>query len=298
MQTRMLGVGNHGLEVSAIGLGCMGMSTNYGAPRDRQDMIALIHAAVERGVTFFDTAEAYGPHTNEVVVGAALAPVRDQVVIATKFGFKEGNSSRGPDSRPERIRQVVEDSLRRLGTDRIDLLYQHRVDPQVPMEEVAGTVKALVEQGKVRHFGLSEAGVAAIPDRSLDMIVVVSVLQYVGEAELARLLGTFHDKLKDDGRLVLADIIPKDVSPIDDARALLEFGLRGGFLTASVIGLARTALSDYRTLRQQYGLSFYDEADMREILADHDFTCARAAQNIGHNQKRMTFVAKKVVEAE
>ena len=145
---------------------------------------------------------------------------------------------------------------------------------------------------------LDEAAVAAIPDGWLDMIVIVSVLQYVAEAEFSRMLGTFHDKLKDDGRLVLADIIPKDVSPIDDARALLQFGLQGGFLTAATIGLARTALSDYRTLRTQYGLSTYDEADMREILADHDFACERAARNIGHNQKRMTFVARKVVEAE
>ena len=145
---------------------------------------------------------------------------------------------------------------------------------------------------------LDEAGVAAIPDASLDMIVVVSVLQYVAEAELARLLATFHDKLKDDGKLVLADIIPKDVSPLDDARALLDFGLHGGFLTAAVIGLARTALSDYRALRTQYGLSVYDEADMREILADHDFSCERAARNIGHNQKRMTFVARKVAEQD
>ena len=167
--------------------------------------------------------------------------------------------------------------------------------------DTAPSVRAKLVAANVNRTNvavLDEAGVAALPDRSLDMIVVVSVLQYVAEAELARMLGTFHDKLKDDGRLVLADIIPKDVSPIDDARALLEFGLHGGFLTASVIGLARTALSDYRTLRQQYGLSFYDEADMREILADHDFTCARAAQNIGHNQKRMTFVARKVAETD
>ena len=145
---------------------------------------------------------------------------------------------------------------------------------------------------------LDEAAVAAIPDASLDMIVIVSVLQYVAEAEFARMLGTFHDKLKDEGKLVLADIIPKDVSPVDDARALLGFGLHGGFLGAAIVGLARTALSDYRTLRTQYGLSFYDEADMREMLADNDFTCERAAQNIGHNQKRMTFVARKVVEGD
>ena len=165
--------------------------------------------------------------------------------------------------------------------------------------DTAPSVRAKLVAANVARSNVSvidEAGVAAIPDKSLDMIVVVSVLQYVAEAELARLLTTFHDKLKDDGKLVLADIIPKDVSPVDDARALLGFGLHGGFLTASVIGLARTALSDYRKLRQQYGLSFYDEADMREILADHDFECERAPLNIGHNQKRMTFVARKVLE--
>ncbi len=177
-------------------------------------------------------------------------------------------------------------------SERCGKLYLFDTAPSVRAKLVAANIS------RQNISVLDDAGVAAIPDRSLDMIVVVSVLQYVGEAELARLLGTFHDKLKDDGRLVLADIIPKDVSPVDDARALLEFGLHGGFLTAAFVGLARTALSDYRTLRQQYGLSFYDEADMREILADHDFTCERAAKNIGHNQKRMTFVARKVVETE
>ncbi len=173
MQTRTLG--KSGLRVSAIGFGAMGISHGFQPPLERDAGIRLLRAAFDRGVTFFDTAEAYGPHTNEVVVGEALRPLRDQVVIATKFGFREGDSSRGPDSRPERIRQVVEDSLRRLGTDRIDLLYQHRVDPQVPMEEVAGTVKALVEQGKVRHFGLSEAGVAAI--RRAHAVLPVTALQ-------------------------------------------------------------------------------------------------------------------------
>ena len=173
MQTRTLG--SSGLRVSAIGFGAMGISHGFQPPLERDAGIRLLRAAFDRGVTFFDTAEAYGPHTNEVVVGEALRPLRDQVVIATKFGFREGDSSRGPDSRPERIRQVVEDSLRRLGTDRIDLLYQHRVDPQVPMEEVAGTVKALVEQGKVRHFGLSEAGVAAI--RRAHAVLPVTALQ-------------------------------------------------------------------------------------------------------------------------
>ena len=154
-------LGKSGLEVSAIGFGCMGLTFAYGPAMEKQAAIALIHAAVERGVTFFDTAEAYGPFANEEL-GEALAPFRDQVVIATKFGFLEGDSTRGVDSRPERIKQVAEASLKRLKTDRIDLFYQHRVDPKVPMEEVAGTVKDLIRQGKVKHFGLSEAGVQSI----------------------------------------------------------------------------------------------------------------------------------------
>ncbi len=159
MNTRQLG--RSGLQVSAIGFGCMGLSYGYGPGLDRTSGVQLIRHAFERGVTFFDTAEAYGAR-NEEMVGEALAPVRDQVVIATKFGFKDGNVSAGMDSRPERIRAVVEASLQRLRTDRIDLLYQHRVDPEVPMEDVAGAVKALIEEGKVRHFGLSEAGVESI----------------------------------------------------------------------------------------------------------------------------------------
>ena len=158
MTKRILGKSN--LEVSAIGLGCMGMSFAYGTPPDRQEMIKLIRAAVDRGVTLFDTAEAYGPFTNEDLVGEALAPVRSQVVIATKFGMKLGTNAM--DSRPEHIREVAEASLKRLRTDRIDLFYQHRVDPEVPIEDVAGTVKALIREGKVRHFGMSEAGVATI----------------------------------------------------------------------------------------------------------------------------------------
>lgn len=162
MQKRRLG--KSGLEVSALGLGCMSMSFAYGPPGDRQQMIALIRAAVERGITFFDTAEVYGPFTNEELVGEALAPHRSQVVIATKFGFRidEGVRQPGLDSRPEHIRQVAEASLRRLRTDVIDLFYQHRVDPEVPIEEVAGTVGGLIRAGKVRHFGLSEAGVQTI----------------------------------------------------------------------------------------------------------------------------------------
>ena len=168
-------LGQSGLEVSAIGLGCMGLSFGLGPPLDQQQAIALIRAAVERGVTFFDTAEAYGPFVNEEIVGEALAPYRDRVVIATKFGFKEGNSSQGQDSRPERIRAVADASLKRLNTDRIDLFYQHRVDPDVPMEEVAGTVKDLIAVGKVKHFGLSEAGVQSI--RRAHAVQPVTALQ-------------------------------------------------------------------------------------------------------------------------
>src|SRR5512146_1142243 len=157
-------LGKSGLEVSAIGLGCMGMSTAYGPTPDRSNMIALIRSAVERGVTFFDTAEAYGPFTNEALVGEALAPFRGQVVIATKFGFKLGPNGEqlGQDSRPEHIKEVAEASLKRLKVDAIDLFYQHRVDTNVPIEDVAGAVKELIQQGKVKHFGLSEAGVHTI----------------------------------------------------------------------------------------------------------------------------------------
>jgi aryl-alcohol dehydrogenase-like predicted oxidoreductase len=161
MQKRTLGGSQ--LEVSAVGLGCMGMSQSYPPFPDREEMIGLIRAAVERGVTFFDTAQVYGPFTNEELVGEALEPVRDQVVIATKFGFDlEDGGSHGTDSRPETVKRSVDASLRRLRTDTIDLLYQHRVDPNVPIEEVAGTVKGLIESGKVRHFGLSEAGMQTI----------------------------------------------------------------------------------------------------------------------------------------
>ena len=162
MQTRELG--KSGLQVSALGLGCMGLSHGYGTPTGRDEAVALIRAAVERGITLFDTAEVYGPFTNEELIGAALAPVRDRVVIATKFGFRIGGdgAQSGMDSRPEHIRAVAEASLKRLGTDRIDLFYQHRVDPAVPIEDVAGTVKDLIAEGKVLHFGLSEAGAATI----------------------------------------------------------------------------------------------------------------------------------------
>lgn len=158
-------LGKSGLEVSAIGLGCMGMSFGYGPPKDKQEMIALLRAAFERGVTFFDTAEVYGPFTNEELVGEGLAPFRKQLVIATKFGFKldpKSGKSIGVDSRPEHIKEVAEASLKRLKTDVIDLFYQHRVDPDVAIEDVAGAVKELIDEGKVKHFGLSEPGVQTI----------------------------------------------------------------------------------------------------------------------------------------
>jgi aryl-alcohol dehydrogenase-like predicted oxidoreductase len=177
MQKRKLG--NSGLEVSAVGLGCMGMSFSYGPPADKQEMISLIRSAVERGVTFFDTAEVYGPFTNEELVSEALAPFRGKVVIATKFGFeldpKGGPQWVGLNSRPEHIKQVVEASLKRLNVDAIDLLYQHRVDPDVPIEDVAGAVKDLIRDGKVKHFGLSEAGVQTI--RRAHAVQPVTALQ-------------------------------------------------------------------------------------------------------------------------
>ncbi len=174
MKTRKLG--NSNLEVSALGLGCMGMSFGYGPAGEKQEMISVIRAAVGRGVTFFDTAEIYGPFTNEELVGEALAPFRAQVVIATKFGFKiENGKQAGLDSRPEHIKEVAEASLKRLKTDVIDLFYQHRVDPEVPIEEVAGAVKELIQAGKVKHFGLSEAGVQTI--RRAHAVQPVTALQ-------------------------------------------------------------------------------------------------------------------------
>lgn len=173
MKTRQLGRG--GLTVSALGLGCMGLSFGYGPATGTAEAVKLIRAGFERGITFFDTAEVYGPFVNESVVGEALEPVRDQVVIATKFGFREGDAGKGLDSRPERIRQVADEALKRLRTDRIDLFYQHRVDPQVPMEDVAGAVKDLIREGKVKHFGLSEAGVDSI--RRAHAVQPVAALQ-------------------------------------------------------------------------------------------------------------------------
>ena len=173
MKTRTLG--QSGLEVSAIGLGCMGLSYGYGPAAVKADAIKLIQRAFERGVTFFDTAEAYGQGANEELLGEALQPFRDEVVIATKFGFENGDASKGQDSRPERIREVADAALKRLRTDRIDLFYQHRVDPNVPMEDVAGAVKDLIQQGKIKHFGMSEAGAQSI--RRAHAVQPVAALQ-------------------------------------------------------------------------------------------------------------------------
>jgi aryl-alcohol dehydrogenase-like predicted oxidoreductase len=173
MEKRQLG--SNGLEVSALGLGCMGLSFGYGPATDRGQAISLIRAAFERGVTFFDTAEAYGPFANEELLGEAVAPFRDKVVIATKFGFKDGNATLGQDSRPERIRAVADAALKRLRTDRIDLFHQHRVDPDVPIEDVAGAVKGLIHEGMVKHFGLSEAGAQTI--RRAHAVQPVAALQ-------------------------------------------------------------------------------------------------------------------------
>ncbi|MDQ8014007.1 MAG: aldo/keto reductase [Flavobacterium nitrogenifigens] len=173
MHTRKLG--NSGLEVSALGLGCMGMSFGYGPAHDKNEMISLLRSAYEKGITFFDTAECYGPFLNEELLGEALSPFRDKVVIATKFGFLEGDSKKGLDSHPEWIRKSIEGSLKRLNTDVIDLYYQHRVDPNVPMEDVAGTIKDLIQEGKVKHFGLSEAGVESI--RRAHAVQPVTALQ-------------------------------------------------------------------------------------------------------------------------
>lgn len=168
-------LGNSGLEVSALGLGCMGLSFGYGPETNKEDGIKLIRRAFELGVTFFDSAEAYGPYKNEELLGEAVAPIRDQVIIATKFGFEKGQTALGMNSKPENIRSMTEAALRRLRTDRIDLLYQHRVDPNVPMEDVAGTVKELIKEGKVKHFGLSEAGVDSI--RRAHAVQPVTALQ-------------------------------------------------------------------------------------------------------------------------
>ena len=226
MQKRKLG--SSGLEVSAIGLGCMGINFHRGEAMARADAVALLRGAFERGVTFFDTAEAYGPFTNEEIVGEALAPIRDQVVIATKFGFKDGEPGKGLDSRPERIRQVADAALKRLRTDRIDLFYQHRVDPRVPMEDVAGTVKDLIAAGKVRHFGLSEAGEASI--RNAHAVQPVTALQ--SEYSL------FWRNIETDVLLTVEEL----------GIGFVPFSPLGrGFLTGSITDETAFGVDDHRT---------------------------------------------------
>jgi aryl-alcohol dehydrogenase-like predicted oxidoreductase len=206
MQMRKLGRSN--LEASAIGFGCMGLNFAYGPAVEKEAAISLIRSAFESGVTFFDTAEAYGPFTNEELVGEALAPIRDQVVIATKFGFKDGNPQAGMDSRPERIRQVAEASLKRLKTDRLDLFYQHRVDPNVAVEDVAGTVKDLIREGKVRHFGLSEPEKEILPTLE-ELGIGLVAFSPLGKGFLT---GTIDDKTsfaKDDFRNIVPRFSPE-----------------------------------------------------------------------------------------
>jgi aryl-alcohol dehydrogenase-like predicted oxidoreductase len=227
MQLRKLGKSS--LEVSALGFGCMGLSFGYGPAQERHTAIDLIRTAFDRGVTFFDTAEAYGPFTNEEVVGEALAPIREKVVIATKFGFQGGDATAGLDSRPERIRVVAEASLKRLKTERIDLFYQHRIDPNVPIEEVAGTVRDLIHQGKVGHFGLSEAGPESI--RRAHAVQPVAALQSeyslwwrAPEAEILPLCGELG-----------IGFVP--FSPLGK-----------GFLTGTIDEATKFATNDFRTI--------------------------------------------------
>jgi len=232
MQKRTLG--RSGLEVSAIGLGCMGLSYGYGPATDRKDAIALIRAAHDRGVTFFDTAEAYGPGVNEEVVGEALQPIRDHVVIATKFGFADGVPAKGMDSRPERIRQVADEALKRLRIDRIDLFYQHRVDPDIPMEEVAGAVKALIEAGKVRHFGLSEPSLESL--RRAHSVQPVAVLQ--NEYSL------WTRDVETNGALALCEELGIGFVPFSP--------LGAGFLTGKIDSATELAPTDFRSMSPRF----------------------------------------------
>ena len=242
MNTRALG--SSGLQVSALGFGCMGISSGYGQPISREDGIGIIRAAVDAGVTLFDTAEAYGPFTNEALVGEALGPVRDRVVIATKFGFKFENGKQvGLDSRPSHIRDVAEASLKRLKTDRIDLFYQHRVDPDVPIEDVAGTVRDLIREGKVRHFGLSEAGLPTI--RRAHAVQPVTALQ-----------SEYSLWWRDPEREVLATLEELGI-------ALVPFSPLGrGFLTGKIDDETKFDPTDFRN-----GLPRFTEENRKANLA-------------------------------
>ncbi|UBM60220.1 aldo/keto reductase [Marinilongibacter aquaticus] len=227
MEKRKLGKAD--LEVSAIGLGCMGLSFGYGPATEKKAAVELIRKAFDSGITFFDTAEVYGPFTNEELLGEAISSIREEVVIATKFGFKDGDSKKEQDSRPERIRQVAEDALRRLKTDYIDLFYQHRVDPKVPVEDVAGTVKDLIKEGKVRHFGLSEAGVESIRKAHEEQAVAVLQSEY----------SLFYRELE-------KEIIP---TLHELGIGLVPFSPLGkGFLTGAIDANTKFDASDFRNI--------------------------------------------------
>ena len=260
MKKRILGHPETGLEVSAIGLGCMGMSHGFGPASDVGEMTTVIRDAVDLGVTFFDTAEVYGPFTNEELVGAALAPVRDQVVIATKFGFafEDGKQREGVDSRPEHIRAAVDGSLRRLGVDHIDLCYQHRVDPAVPIEEVAGTVKELIEAGKVTHFGLSEAGAGTI--RRAHAVQPVTALQ-------------------SEYSLWWRDLESEIIPTLDELGiGLVPFSPLGrGFLTGTALPAEEYPQGDYRRLDPRFqGENF--TANMRAADAVRALAATKGAK--------------------
>ncbi len=260
-------LGDSGLEVSAIGFGCMGLSHGLGPAADRQDGIAVIRAAVDRGVTFFDTAEVYGPYVNEELVGEALAPYRDEVVIATKFGFSlDGGRQSGLDSRPQHVKEVADASLRRLGTDRIDLFYQHRVDPGVPIEDVAGAVAELIEAGKVRHFGLSEAGVATI--RRAHGVQPVTALQseyslWWREPEdeilpTLRELGIGFVSFSPLGRGFLTGAIDKNTSfdPSDIRSTLPRFSAEARQANQALVGLLGTIAAGKKATIAQVALAW------------------------------------------
>jgi len=297
MRTRTLG---NGLQVSAIGYGAMGMSQGYGPGPDRTANIALLRAAIERGVTFFDTAEVYGPYVNEELVGEALEPLRDQVVIATKFGFTIGGSvqPRGVDSRPEHIREVVEASLRRLRTDRIDLLYQHRVDPGVPIEEVAGAVRELIAAGKVKHFGMSEAAAATV--RRAHAVQPVTALQYEyslwwrrPEADilpLAAELGIGFVPFSPLGRGFLTGTITQETAFTegDMRNSLPRFGAEAREANQAVVDLLRRKAADKGRTTAQIALAWLLAQQPWIVPIPGTRRLERLEENLGSTEVELT----------